>query len=80
MLEFSLKYKQGYKLMTDFKVNPDLLCIIPPEKHSVADITGILESHPEIKFVSLAAVDLAGNDTDERIPIADFHDNLQKLC
>jgi len=63
--------------MTDFKVNPDLLCIIPPEKHSVADITNILDSHPEIKFVSLAAVDLAGNDTDERIPIEDFHDNLE---
>ena len=63
--------------MTDFKVNPDLLCIIPPEKHSVSDVTAILEAHPEIKFVSLAAVDLAGNDTDERIPIADFHDNLQ---
>ncbi len=63
--------------MTDFKVNPDLLCIIPPEKHSVEDITQILDSHPEIKFVSLAAVDLAGNDTDERIPISDFHDNLQ---
>lgn len=63
--------------MTEFKVNPDLLCIIPPEKHSVTDITSILEAHPEIKFVSLAAVDLAGNDTDERIPIADFHDNLQ---
>ena len=63
--------------MTDFKVNPDLLCIIPPEKHSVADITAILEAHPEIKFVSLVAVDLAGNDTDEKIPIGDFHDNLQ---
>ena len=63
--------------MTDFKVNPDLLCIIPPEKHSVSDITSILEAHPEIKFVSLVAVDLAGNDTDEKIPIADFHDNLQ---
>lgn len=63
--------------MTDFKVNPDLLCIIPPEKHSVKDVTAILEAHPEIKFVSLAAVDLAGNDTDERIPIADFHDNLE---
>ena len=63
--------------MTDFKVNPDLLCIIPAEKHSVEDITNILDAHPEIKFVSLAAVDLAGNDTDERIPIADFHDNLQ---
>lgn len=62
--------------MTDFKVNPDLLCIIPPEKHSVEDITSILEAHPEIKFVSLAAIDLAGNDTDEKIPIQDFHDNL----
>ncbi|MBP5180158.1 MAG: glutamine synthetase [Clostridiales bacterium] len=51
--------------------------IIPPEKHSVADITAILEAHPEIKFVSLVAVDLAGNDTDEKIPISDFHDNLQ---
>ena len=63
--------------MTDFRVNPDLLCIIPPQKHSVEDITAILEDHPEIKFVSLAAIDLAGNDTDERIPIGDFHDNLQ---
>lgn len=63
--------------MTDFKVNPDLLCIIPAEKHSVADITSILEAHPEIKFVSLQGVDLAGNDTDEKIPIADFHDHLE---
>ena len=63
--------------MTEFKVNPDLLCIIPPEKHSVADITSILEAHPEIKFVSLAAVDLMGNDTDEKIPISDFKSNLE---
>ncbi|HAW15449.1 MAG TPA: glutamine synthetase, partial [Clostridiales bacterium] len=62
--------------MTEFKVIDDLVCIIPPEKHSVEDITAILEAHPEIKFVSLAAVDLAGNDTDERIPICDFHDHL----
>ncbi|MCQ2482734.1 MAG: glutamine synthetase [Clostridia bacterium] len=63
--------------MTVFQVNPDLLCLIPPEKHSVEDITKILEAHPEIKFVSLAGIDLAGNDTDERIPIKDFHDNIQ---
>ncbi len=63
--------------MTEFKVNPDLLSIIPPEKHSVSDITAILEAHPEIKFVSLMGVDLSGNDTDEKIPISDFHDNLQ---
>lgn len=63
--------------MTEFKVNPDLLSIIPPEQHSVDAITSILEAHPEIKFVSLMGVDLSGNDTDEKIPIADFHDNLQ---
>ena len=62
--------------MNGFTVNPDLLCVIPPEFHKVDDITRILDKHPEIKFVSLVAVDLAGNDTDEKIPIADFHDNL----
>ena len=25
-----------------------------------------LEQHPEIKFVSLVGIDLAGNDTDEK--------------
>lgn len=63
--------------MTDFKVNPDLLCYIPADKHSEEDITSILDAHPEIKFVSLAGVDLTGNDTDEKIPIGDFHDNVK---
>lgn len=63
--------------MTEFRVNPNLLSIIPPEKHSAEDINAILEAHPEIKFVSLMGVDLSGNDTDEKIPIADFHDNIQ---
>lgn len=63
--------------MTLFQVNPDLLCLIPTQKHSVEDITKILDEHPEIKFVSLAGIDLAGNDTDEKIPIKDFHDNIQ---
>ena len=63
--------------MAEFRFNPNLLCVIPPEKHSVEDITRILEEHPEIKFASLAGVDLMGNDTDEKIPIKDFHDNLE---
>ena len=63
--------------MTDFHVIPELLYVIPAEKHSVGDIRSILESHPEIKFVSLAAVDLMGNDTDEKIPISDFKSNLE---
>ena len=31
-----------------------------------------LREHPEIKFVSLVGIDLAGNDTDEKIPVRIF--------
>ena len=62
--------------MINFQVNPDLTYIIPPEKHSLQDITAILEQHQEIKFVSLSGIDLAGNDTDEKIPISDFIKNI----
>ena len=31
-----------------------------------------LREHPEIKFVSLMGIDLAGNDTDEKIPVRIF--------
>lgn len=64
--------------MNFFQVNPTLQYIINPQDHSKEKILSILETHPEIKFVSLTAVDLAGNDTDERIPIKDFHDNMEK--
>ena len=43
----------------------DLLYVIPantPKKK----ILEMLKSHPEIKFVSLVGIDLAGNDTDEK--------------
>ena len=64
--------------MTDFHVYPDLLYVIPTDKHSTADIKKILEDNPAIKFVSLAGVDLSGNDTDEKIPISDFIQNPDK--
>ena len=63
--------------MIDFHVIPDLLYVIPTDKHSAAELKAVLTAHPEIKFVSLAAVDLMGNDTDEKIPIADFIDNIE---
>ena len=49
--------------MIDFHVIPDLLYVIPAANHSAQDIRNILSAHPEVKFVSLAAVDLMGNDT-----------------
>ncbi len=77
MIESNLIFqiKDGGK-MIDFHVIPDLLYVIPTDKHSTNDVKSILVSHPEIKFVSLAAVDLMGNDTDEKIPISDFYNNV----
>ena len=63
--------------MIEFHVIPDLLYVIPADNHSAQDLRNILSSHPEIKFVSLAAVDLMGNDTDEKIPMSDFLDNIE---
>ncbi|MGI6776915.1 MAG: glutamine synthetase [Acetivibrionales bacterium] len=49
-----------------------LLYVIPVESHNAEDLTFILHKHPEVKFVSLAGIDLRGNDTDEKIPIGIF--------
>ena len=49
----------------------DLLYVIPAGT-SKKDVLETLQEHPEIKFVSLVGVDLAGNDTDEKIPMHIF--------
>ena len=49
----------------------DLLYVIPANS-SKKEIVRLLEAHPEIKFVSLVGIDLAGNDTDEKIPMRIF--------
>ncbi|AWI04882.1 glutamine synthetase [Clostridium drakei] len=54
----------------------DLIYVIPKEKHSEEDLRDILISHSEIKFVSLIGIDLSGNDTDERIPMKVFLEDI----
>lgn len=54
----------------------DLIFTIPKKDHSEEAITKILTSHPEIQFVSLVGIDLSGNDTDERIPVKVFLDDI----
>ncbi len=49
-------------------MNKDLLFTISKKYHNKESLISIFEDHPEIKFVSLVGVDLAGNDTDEKIP------------
>jgi len=55
----------------------DLLYVIPGGKYGKQELVDLLNNHPEIKFASLVGIDLAGNDTDEKIPISLFIKNFE---
>lgn len=44
---------------------------------TTGELRTLLRSHPEIRFVSLVAVDLGGNDTDEKIPVEMFLEDIE---
>ena len=48
------------------------LFTIPPEDHLPEKIEETLRQHPEVRFVSVVGLDLAGHDTDEKIPVREF--------
>lgn len=50
----------------------ELLYYIPAGQYGKEGILSLLAQHPEIRFVSLVGIDLAGNDTDEKIPMEIF--------
>ena len=54
----------------------NLLYTISKENHNSQDLREILTSHPEIKFASFVGIDLSGNDTDEKIPMKLFLDDI----
>lgn len=54
-----------------------MLYYLEPESYKAATLKDILDSHPEIKFASLIAVDLGNNHTDERIPIEIMKDDVE---
>ena len=62
--------------MNAFSIIPDLLYQLPTDTHNAKDLVLLLGNHPEICFVSLVGIDMAGNDTDEKIPVSIFLDNL----
>ncbi len=49
---------------------------ISPEEQTKDSLLRILDEHPEIKFVSVAGVDLMGHETDEKIPVEVFRHDL----
>ena len=59
--------------------NKELLYVIKPEQQNEQDLRALLSLHPEVKFVSLMGVDFAGNDTDEKIPMKIFLEDMESF-
>ena len=55
----------------------NLIFTLKNGNHCIEDLKRILKEHEEIKFVSLAAYDLRGNATDEKIPLSLIMDSLE---
>src|SRR6476646_10686812 len=53
--------------------------IVPQEARNAEGLRELVKAHPNIRFVSLAGVDLGGNDTDERIPVSSFVPDAEVL-
>ncbi|WP_277288517.1 glutamine synthetase [Veillonella montpellierensis] len=60
-------------------MSTELLYYIPAGQYGKEGVLALLEQHPEIKFVSLVGIDLAGNDTDEKIPISAFFKDYESF-
>ncbi len=56
-----------------------MLFTIPKEKHDYKSIKKILKEHPEVKFVSFVGIDIGGHDTDEKIPVELFLEDMENL-
>jgi len=56
-----------------------MLFNIPAGKHDIKEIKEVLKVHPEVKFVSLVGLDIGGHDTDEKIPVKAFIDNIERF-
>ncbi|MCT4606994.1 MAG: glutamine synthetase [Marinisporobacter sp.] len=56
-----------------------LLYFMPKEEHKAKEVVAILKKHPEVKFVSLVGIDLGGNDTDEKIPVELFIEDVEQF-
>ena len=57
----------------------ELLYVIKPSQQTKETLLQLLADHKEVQFVSLMGVDLAGNDTDEKIPVNIFLHDIDKF-
>ena len=56
-----------------------MLYTLTPDEHDPETIRTRLAAHPEVKFVSFTGVDMAGHNTDEKIPVQTFIHDMKSL-
>ena len=56
-----------------------MLFTIPKDKHDPASLRKLLDEHKEVHFVSFVGIDIAGHDTDEKIPVARFIRDMETM-
>jgi glutamine synthetase len=73
---FALTFSNCNRITTTIlfggKKMKDMVYVITAGEYGKEELIKLLNEHPEIKFVSVVGIDLAGNDTDEKIPIQLF--------
>ncbi len=57
----------------------DLLYVISKDQQNKEELLNLLQQHQEIRFVSLVGIDYLGNDTDEKIPVKVFIDDIESF-
>jgi glutamine synthetase len=60
-------------------MNQNLVYVIGKDSHNKDDLTKLLREHSEIKFVSLSGVDLIGHETEEKIPVKVFLEDMDSF-
>lgn len=64
--------------MIKFDLNR-MLFTLTPEEHDAESVRSALEAHPEVRFVSFTGVDMGNHQTDEKIPVAAFLEDMDKM-
>ena len=72
------KEKEREKEMLNFDIDK-MLFTVPPCDHAPDKVRAILAEHPEVQYASLVGIDIGGHDTDEKIPVSLFCEDMEKL-
>ena len=64
--------------MINFDLNR-MLYTLTPDEHDEEAVRSRLLAHPEVKFVSFSGVDMGGHNTEEKIPVALFLEDMERF-